>query len=227
MGVANAAHEDGAVGGVGAPRAGHPERHVVTGTLVDSLLHDARNPLNALSIHLEVLTGKLRDADGEVPPAQEKNLRAMREQITRMDVLLKHFGEFLAPRAALASPLDLSELTQRAIQVVGYTARAQRLSLEMEVERDLWLPSAEQAGVRYLVLGVLLRCIRGAGPGTELTVKLSREGKSAVLLVVAQGDSPRMGAGEAEAALARAEAERLGVALILREDAAQLTFELG
>jgi hypothetical protein len=81
--------------------------------------------------------------------------------------------------------------------------------------------------MRYLVLGVLLRCIHGAGQGAELSVRLSRDGGRAVLLVVAQGESLRMEEGEAEAALARAEAERLGVDLVFREDAAQLTFDVG
>ncbi len=34
-------------------------RYGAVPTLMDSLLHDVRNPLNALSIHLDVLTAKL------------------------------------------------------------------------------------------------------------------------------------------------------------------------
>ncbi|HXN41127.1 MAG TPA: histidine kinase dimerization/phospho-acceptor domain-containing protein, partial [Myxococcaceae bacterium] len=65
--------------------------------LVLGLLHDARNPLNALAINLEVLTDKLRQS--EAPATGEKNVKAMREQIRRIDSMLRRFGDFLAPRA--------------------------------------------------------------------------------------------------------------------------------
>ncbi|MHA7631305.1 histidine kinase dimerization/phospho-acceptor domain-containing protein [Corallococcus sp. M7] len=69
--------------------------------LMDSLLHDVRNPLNALAIHLEVLSEKLKGESGQVPATQEKNLKAMREQIARVDGLLKLFSDFMVFRGAI------------------------------------------------------------------------------------------------------------------------------
>src|SRR6476646_8256161 len=74
-------------------------KYALVQRLIDSMLHDARNPLNALAINLDVLTEKLRGPDRLVPPNQEKNLKAMREQIFRVDGILKTFSDYLAPKA--------------------------------------------------------------------------------------------------------------------------------
>ena len=71
-------------------------RNAVAQRLMDSLLHDVRNPLNALSINLDVLTEKIRRELGEIPAAQEKNLKVMREQIFRVDAVLRQFADFMA-----------------------------------------------------------------------------------------------------------------------------------
>jgi len=74
-------------------------RYGAVPTLMDSLLHDVRNPLNALSIHLEVLSEKLKADTGQVPPSQDKNLKAMRDQIQRVDAIMRRFSEFIVSRS--------------------------------------------------------------------------------------------------------------------------------
>lgn len=182
-----------------------------TSTLVDGLLHDARNPLNAISIHLEVLGGKLRDDDGKVPPQLEKNLRAMREQVTRLDVLLRQFGDFLSTRAGVTDAVDLSELVHRLLQVVSYAARSARVSILSEIDRELWLQDADRTGIAQLVMGLLLSCIRAAPQGAELSVRLSREPTGLTLEVALREGTLDPALGQDEAELARTEATRIGV----------------
>lgn len=221
MGVANAVEAGSSEAQGPSAQAG---RLSASATLVDGLLHDVRNPLNAISIHLEVLGGKLRDDEGRVPPQLEKNLRAMREQVTRLDVLLRQFGDFLSQRPGSPQSIELSELVQRLIQVVGYAARTARVSLQSEVDRELWLHGTDRRGVSQLVLGLLLACIRAAPQGSELVVRLSREDAEAVLTVAPREGALDPEAGRDEAALARLEAERLVVPLAWTEQGASARF---
>lgn len=195
-----------------------------TSTLVDGLLHDARNPLNAISIHLEVLGGKLRDDDGRLPPSLEKNLRAMREQVTRLDVLLRQFGDFLTQRSGSPETVELSELVDRLVHVVGYAARTGRVSIASEIDRELWLHDVDRTGHAQLVLGLLLACVRAAPAGSELSVRLAREGAGARLSIAPRDGALALEASPHEAALARQEAARLGVALELNERGAHAAY---
>ena len=158
-------------------------RQAVTQRLVDSLLHDVRNPLNALSINLDVLTEKLRREHGEISPGQEKNLKVMREQIFRVDGILKQFADFMAPRPdPTRTPVDLSESVRQAMQLLAHECRRSMLKVRQMIEPDL-KTTGTSGSVRFLALQLLFRGVARAGAEGELDVTLQREGTGAVLRV--------------------------------------------
>lgn len=188
--------------------------------LTDNLLHDVRNPLNALSIHLEVLAEKLKGEAGVVPATQEKNLRAMREQIQRVDGLLRLFAEFLSQRAQGAGEASLSEGVARALEVLGHEARRRRLKLSVELEPGVVVRLAEAGDLGFLVLQPLLRAFLRAEPASALRVSVRGEGSAGVLEV-----SGALGADGDPALEALAEAgARQGVELQLRPGLCRLVF---
>ena len=150
--------------------------------LVSGLLHDARNPLNALAINLEVLTDKIRQS--EAPATGEKNVRAMREQIRRIDSMLRRFGDFLAPRALGAGEVNLTEIAEAAIELTGHEARKKHLRVIARLEPALkvWLPHAGSA--YFLTLQPILRAIGRAEDGSDIEVSLSRQASGAVFSVI-------------------------------------------
>jgi signal transduction histidine kinase len=168
-----------------------------TPKLVDSLLHDARNPLNALAINLEVLTDKLRQsvALGNA----DKNLRAMREQIFRVDTILRRFADFLAPPRLGPGEAKLSELVEAALEVAGHEARKKRLRLLARVEPGLrvWLPHAWSA--HFLTLQTILRAIGRAEPGSDIEVSLSRQSGTPLFAVTEARSTSENGADPAPA----------------------------
>ncbi|MBX5480351.1 MAG: HAMP domain-containing histidine kinase [Myxococcaceae bacterium] len=158
-------------------------RHLVSQRLMDSLLHDVRNPLNALSINLDVLTEKVRRELGEIPASQEKNFKVMREQIFRVDAILKQFAEFLAARPdAPGVPADLSDLVRQVLVVLGHECRRQMIKVRQMVEPDLKV-GAPASTLKFLVLQAIFRGVVRAGPEGELDVILQRDGARATLWV--------------------------------------------
>ncbi|MFZ5468403.1 MAG: sensor histidine kinase [Myxococcota bacterium] len=155
--------------------------------LVDDLLHDARNPLNALSINVEVMAERLRrDAGGVLSAAQEKSVKAIRDQVHRVDAILREFAEFLAPRAQPGS-VDLSALVERALEVAGHQARKRRLLLSADVTADVKVSVNADRPVHDVVLLPLLRAIARSADGGTLRVSLRRANRYAVFRVEDQG----------------------------------------
>jgi len=206
-----------------APKLDRAVQEVVleaTPTLVDSLLHDARNPLNALAINLEVLTDKLRQPDGL--GGADRNLRAMREQIFRVDTILRRFADFLAPRPSGGGEAKLSELVEAALEVAGHEAHKKRLRLIARVEPDLkaWLPYAWSA--RFLTLQIILRAIGRAQPGSDVEVSLSRQSGAPLLIVTETGSASEDGANLTHV-LERVSGQ-IGAALTVRGSECRLAF---
>ncbi len=149
--------------------------------LMESLLHDARNPLNALAINLEVLGEKLKDDDGKIPETQDKNLRAMREQVFRVDGILRQFAEFMTPRLGARGEQGLSELVQGAVEVVAHESRRRRVKLKVTLEPGLTGACPDAGLLHLLLVQALLRAISRTDSGGETSVVLAREGGQAVL----------------------------------------------
>ena len=182
-------------------------RNAITHRLIDSLLHDVRNPLNALSINLDVLTEKLRREQGEIPPTQEKNLKVMREQIFRVDGILKQFADFMAPRPdPVRGAVDLSEAVKQALQILGHECRRAMVKVRQMIEPDLKTAGASGA-VRFLTLQLLFRALMRAGTEGEVDVTLQREASTAVLRIRDGSTEPREPFPHAAAALTALAAE--------------------
>lgn len=150
----------------------------LAGRLMESLLHDARNPLNAIAINLEVLTEKLKAETGEVPPSQEKNLKAMREQVFRVDAILKLFAEFIAPHPG-AGDASLTEVVQHALEVLGHESRKRRIKLGTDVDPNVLIRTRQPHDLQLLVLHALMRSLLRTPAGGEVTVIVhKREGRA-------------------------------------------------
>ena len=165
-------------------------RNAIAQRLMDSLLHDVRNPLNALSINLDVLTEKIRRELGEIPAAQEKNLKVMREQIFRVDAIMKQFAEYLAPRPdPTPAAIDASEVIKTTLSVLGHECRRQMIKVRQMIEPDLKVHGAGSS-VRFVVLQSLFRGVSRAGQEGELDVVFQREGDRALLRIKDSGKEP-------------------------------------
>jgi signal transduction histidine kinase len=167
-------------------------RYALAARLMESLLHDARNPLNALSINLEVLQEKLKlQAGGAVPPSQEKNLKSMRDQITRVDQILRLFAPFIA-QSGPDEELRLSESVTHALEVLGHEGRRARVRFKASIEPELRLTRVDGGAVRFLFSTLVLQTLERCRPGGELVIELSRQKGRAVLAVFAQGEAAEL-----------------------------------
>lgn len=180
-------------GAASTPGAHRPEEviaasHAAISPLVESMLHDARNPLNAMAINLEVLAEKLKDETGTVDPALEKNLRAMREQVFRADHTLRAFADFLINEPERLPDIPLADVLPRAVDVLGHQARIRRVKLKLEIEPGVAVRLADSAALRFLAYHSILRAVQRSAPGDEVEITLRRAGERAALRVQDVGD---------------------------------------
>jgi signal transduction histidine kinase len=138
--------------------------------LVDSLFHDARNPLNAIAIHLEVLTEKIRGT--EAATKTESNLRAIRDQVTRVSAILRSFSEFLLLKKHGEATLRFSDLVSQSLEVLGYEFRRKGILLRSSIEPNLSVRAEDRSCAGLLVLWPLFRAIRRAPPSSQVQVKV-------------------------------------------------------
>ncbi len=201
-------------------------RYSAIPTLMDSLLHDVRNPLNALSINLEVLSEKLKGETGEVPPSQAKNIKAMRDQIQRVDGILRQFSEFIVLRGGSAGEVVLSDVAKRSLEVLAHESRRRRIKLQISIEPELRVRLQDTSELSFFLVQALLRAFARTEAGMEVAVTVRAEGSQAVLEVTDSAGSAPESAPDVVAALGLRCAQ-LGVDFQIRAGVCRFIFSRG
>src|SRR5207245_389536 len=165
--------------------AAAPERALLLERAATALVHEGKNPLHNMVLHVQLLDEKVRDQGQGVAPF-ERHLQALRDGIGRVDSLLKAFSDLAAPWNL--EP-DLAAAVSRAQLLFGHEAR--RGSVEVVQRGPASVPVQAEAGMLCdLVCHAYLAGVALARDGT-LRVSVDTDGPRARLELHAEGGAPR------------------------------------
>ena len=123
----------------------HQDRLAALGKVVAGVAHEIRNPLNALSLTLQLLERRVRKGQATGDEARE----AIHE-VERLGVILDRWLAFGRPDLGNRRVQDLQPLLERAIRVVDDQSRRKRIHLTVasngsqQLQADVDAPSIEQ-----------------------------------------------------------------------------------
>jgi hypothetical protein len=163
--------------GRGADRARLLERIAV------GLAHEGKNPLHNMVLHLQLLSEKLASPGRQGGSPIEKHLGAMRDGISRVDELLRAFGEFAAPGHL---PPDAAAAVRRAVQLFAYDVRRATVKVSHRGPTSLVVASNTGA-LGDLVAHAFLACIELARDGGSVDIHLEPRGGAVTLDLRADG----------------------------------------
>lgn len=149
--------------------------------------HEVRNPLNALAIHLEVLADKLRrDGGGEVQAHLAKNLQAARQQVARVDAVVRRFADFAAARDFDGGEADARSLVEAVVGLCRHEAGRRGVELTAVAPDGLVLAAGDPALCQTLVALVLGLLDAGVGGG-RLVLQAREDGDGGAIVVAEEG----------------------------------------
>ncbi|HYD40569.1 MAG TPA: histidine kinase dimerization/phospho-acceptor domain-containing protein [Anaeromyxobacter sp.] len=182
-------------------RVEHALRSAALSRLMAGMAHDIKNPLNAMALQLALLSEKLGPADASAP-----HLGALREQIGRVNEVVRRFMDVTDP----AAPLGYTELGALVADVgalFGHEARRRRIQLVLEPPRGVVRIAGDPARVGSLVLVLLAAAMAAAPDGGRVEGGVEVEDGQAVLrLIHAVADEGRETGYDMEVIVAAASA---------------------
>jgi signal transduction histidine kinase/HAMP domain-containing protein len=208
MGVMLVARDLGYLGQVQSTLR-YSQKAAALGRLLAGVAHEVKNPLNAMTIHLELLKQKLggggvarpvaraAEAGGvrvaDAPPAQVtvesssvlNHVSVIGSEIRRLDEVVQGFLKFSRPEELALEPVDLAAMVTDVGDVVGPQANAAGVRLVISPATDLPRVSADSSLLRQALLNLALNAVQAMPAGGVLRFESRRAADRQVELVIA------------------------------------------
>jgi len=150
---------------------------------LEGFVHDARNPLHALMLQLELLRVG--------PGVTGRRAADMRAQVDRLRVLLESLGEVaLPPEAPVEKGHGLDLRVARAVGLLGWTFNRRNVRCAQSLQPGTWVACAEGEALEFLVGQALWQGLGLVPDGGALAVSVRSEGGEALLEVEADPARP-------------------------------------
>ena len=105
--------------------------------LAAGVAHELGNPLNSLTIHLQLLDRKLKARDARLHEELAPFIATARGELERLDFIIEQFLQAIRPTSPRLEPADLNALIREACQFLAPEIKARGIDLSLELHSRL------------------------------------------------------------------------------------------
>jgi two-component system, sporulation sensor kinase E len=105
--------------------------------LAAGVAHEIGNPLNSLDIHLQLLGRKLKKLSSPERGPLEENLSTAREEIRRLDLILKQFLHAVRPTTPHRERKDLHAILNDTLKLLEPELASRRISVQLDLAEGM------------------------------------------------------------------------------------------
>jgi PAS domain S-box-containing protein len=151
--------------------------------LAASVAHEIGNPLNALHIHLQLMSREVKKlrrpasaADGEEDDAGaaekiEHYLDVAKGEIARLDYIVTQFLQAIRPSAPKFSDASLNDVVRETLDLLRPELENRRLNVAEKPARRLPLAPLDAGQIKQALLNLIKNAMQAMTPGGTLTVE--------------------------------------------------------
>jgi PAS domain S-box-containing protein len=149
------------------------ERYTGLGSLVGGLHHEIRNPLAALSLHVQLLEEQL---EVEGTSDQSRNmLEIIRTELSRIGGVLEAFRDFASIRHLDLTEVNLRELIARQVELIRPQAQSQGISIKLPTFDPRWIITADRGRLEQVLLNLFVNAMDAMPQGGKLAITVSQD----------------------------------------------------
>lgn len=151
-------------------------RLMALGRLTAGVAHEVKNPLNAMTIHLELLRQKLLNPSGS---SAASHVDVIAREIRRLDDVVQGFLKFVRPEELTLQPVDLRALGEDVLQTLAPETQAARITTDVTGEARLPPVEADSTMLRQALLNLAKNAMQAMPNGGRLWLACSagRDGR--------------------------------------------------
>ncbi|HLA28965.1 MAG TPA: PAS domain S-box protein [Syntrophales bacterium] len=123
------------------------EKMAATGKLAAGLAHEILNPVNILSMRLQLLEQLERLSD-----TYQDSLSICQQQIDRIVKIIHDLDQLTQAARSLQTPCDLNGMIRRSLTVLAERLNRESIAIDLQLEEDLPMPTLDKGGLDQVFL---------------------------------------------------------------------------
>ncbi len=133
--------------------------------------HELGNPLNSLTIHLQLIERKLKKLQlGETADSMSESIKVCQDEVQRLDGIITHFLEAVRPQQPDLTELDLVELLDDVLRVQEAELSDRRLEVNIEVGKTIPCILGDRGQIKQVFFNLIKNAMEAMQPGGKLRV---------------------------------------------------------
>ena len=164
--------------------------------LAAGVAHELGNPLNSLTIHLQLIERKLRklkaakDADSA---ALAESINICQEEVRRLDGIVTNFLEAIRPRAPDLAETNPADVLAEVLRFQQGELADRGITVEAETPADLPTVMADRNQLKQVFFNLIKNAVEAMAPGGKLKIRSRADDDSVFLLFGDSGSGIKQG----------------------------------
>ena len=145
-------------------------------SLAAGVAHELGNPLNSLTIHLQLIERKLKKLAEQSDAAKlAESLQVCQGEVERLDGIITHFLEAVRPQKPELNELDLLGLVDEVLRVQEAELSDRKLEVKVEVSDDLPTILGDSDQIKQVFFNLIKNAMEAMQPNGSLRIIARRD----------------------------------------------------
>ena len=151
--------------------------------LAAGVAHELGNPLNSLTIHLQLIERKLKKLKAAKEAASlSESIRVCQEEVSRLDGIITNFLEAIRPRPPDLAETNLSEVLAEVLSFQKRELADRGITVEAETSDDLPVVMADRNQLKQVFFNITKNAMEAMSPGGRLRIRTRSDDDNVYLL---------------------------------------------
>jgi two-component system, sporulation sensor kinase E len=156
--------------------------------LAAGVAHELGNPLNSLTIHLQLIDRKLKKLGASKEARSlEDSIKICRDEVARLDDIIKNFLEAIRPRPPALAEVNLPEVIEDVLRFQTRELEDRGLRFEGELPASTPVIMADRDQLKQVFFNLIKNAMEAMQPGGRLSIKVRADDDSVYVAVADSG----------------------------------------